>query len=163
MISRNVPFSPIAFLLIALYNPRTFTRAYTHISVCIQNLRRSPWRSEKLARYPIPFPDRTARCSSQFHFDPSHRANSTPVLCTCSVCKGEFRGTARCSGRVRPSFMEFLPNDSRHYLRKLCADTSHSFPRKVNRAYRRDRAFGFSCYNIKLYFRTISWQRFILN
>lgn len=41
MISRNCAVRPIAFLLIALYNPGTFTRAYTHISVCIQNLRRS--------------------------------------------------------------------------------------------------------------------------
>lgn len=87
MISRNVvPLSHSSSLRYTIPE-----HLHTHIQTSLYAYRicAVPVAEREIGALSYPFLGSHARCSSQFHFDPSHCANSTPVLCTCSVCEGE--------------------------------------------------------------------------
>ena len=132
-----------------------YTRIYTHISLYAYRICAVSVAEREIGALSYPFPGSHARCSSQFHFDPSLHANST--RCYARVVSARENLVARRAAlawrgcdRVSRNFYWtiFVPCDSRHCLRKLCAATRFQ---KVNRAYRQEeiRAFGFSYYSIK--------------
>lgn len=77
-----------------------YTRIYTHLCMHTEF---APFPEREIGALSYPFPGSHARCSSQFHFDPSLRANST--RCYARVVSARENLVARRAtdlARVRP-------------------------------------------------------------
>ena len=110
-----------------------YTRIYTHLCMHTE-FAPFPWRSEKLARYPIPFPDRTLGVPHNSTLTPLSTLIPPGVMhVQCLQERIQWHDALHWLGAGATEFHgifteRFVPYDSRHCLRKLCADTSHSFP-----------------------------------
>jgi len=106
MISRNMEFSYHISPHCIIQSRDIYTRIHT--SPRAYRICTVPVAEREIDALSYPFPRSHARCSSQFHFDPSRRAN--PIRYYTRVVRGRIKD-ATCYIRVQPSFAEFLSNN----------------------------------------------------
>jgi len=117
--------SSIAFLLIALYNPHL--HAHIHTSLYAYRICAVSMAEREIGALSYPFPGSHARCSSQFHFDPSLHANST--RCYARVVSARENLVARRAALA----WRGCDRVSRNFYWTICAVRFAPLPTKIMR------------------------------